>query len=52
MTLLGIGFDAGTLPPWIVAAVLWALGYAAWRWAGGKVRAELDAIQAEAGGLA
>nr|WP_315596529.1 branched-chain amino acid ABC transporter permease [uncultured Cupriavidus sp.] len=52
MTLLGIGFDAGTLPPWVVAAVLWALGYAAWRWAGGKVRAELDAIQAEAGGLA
>ncbi len=52
MTLLGIGFDAGTLPPWIVAAALWALGYAAWRWATAKVRAELDAIQAETGGLA
>ncbi|MCA3189338.1 MULTISPECIES: branched-chain amino acid ABC transporter permease [unclassified Cupriavidus] len=52
MSLLGIGFDAGTLTPWIVAAVLWALGYAAWRWATTKVRAELDAIQAETGGLA
>lgn len=52
MTLLGIGFDAGTLTPWIVAAALWALGYVAWRWATGKVRAELDAIQAETGGLA
>lgn len=52
MTLLGIGFDAGTLPPWIVAAALWALGYAAWRWATTKVRAELDAIQAETGGQA
>ena len=52
MSLLGIGFDAGTLTPWIVAAVMWALGYAAWRWATAKVRAELDAIQAETGGLA
>lgn len=52
MSLLGIGFDAGTLTPWIVAAVLWGLGYAAWRWATAKVRAELDAIQAETGGLA
>ncbi|PLP97028.1 branched-chain amino acid ABC transporter permease [Cupriavidus pauculus] len=52
MSLLGIGFDAGTLVPWIVAAALWALGYAAWRWATAKVRAELDAIQAETGGLA
>lgn len=52
MSLLGIGFDAGTLLPWIVAAALWALGYAAWRWATAKVRAELDAIQAETGGLA
>ncbi|WP_423193370.1 branched-chain amino acid ABC transporter permease [Cupriavidus sp. H18C2] len=49
MSLLGIGFDAGTLAPWIVAAVLWAVGFAAWRWTGGKVRAELDAIQAETG---
>ncbi|GJG98268.1 branched-chain amino acid ABC transporter permease [Cupriavidus pauculus] len=52
MSLMGIGFDAGTLPPWVVAAVLWAVGYAAWRWATGKVRAELDAIQAETGGIA
>ncbi|WP_066738064.1 branched-chain amino acid ABC transporter permease [Cupriavidus sp. D384] len=52
MLLLGIGFDAGTLLPWIVAAALWAVGYAAWRWAAAKVRAELDAIQAETGGLA
>ncbi|WP_343656385.1 branched-chain amino acid ABC transporter permease [Cupriavidus sp.] len=52
MSLLGVGFDAGTLPPWIVAAALWALGYAAWRWATAKVRAELDAIQAQTGGLA
>jgi len=52
MSLLGIGFDAGTLLPWIVAAALWAVGYAAWRWAAAKVRAELDAIQAETGGLA
>ncbi|AZG14606.1 MULTISPECIES: branched-chain amino acid ABC transporter permease [Cupriavidus] len=49
MSLLGIGFDAGTLAPWIVAAVLWAVGFVAWRWTGGKVRAELDAIQAETG---
>ncbi|SDO92987.1 amino acid/amide ABC transporter membrane protein 2, HAAT family [Ralstonia sp. 25mfcol4.1] len=52
MSLLGVGFDAGTLPPWIVAAALWALGYAAWRWATAKVRAELDAIQAQTEGLA
>ncbi|RZT42244.1 branched-chain amino acid ABC transporter permease [Cupriavidus agavae] len=52
MSLFGIAFNAGTLPPWIVAAVLWAVGCAAWRWAGAKVRAELDAIQAETGGLA
>jgi len=52
MSLLGVGFDAGTAPPWIVAAALWALGYAAWRWTRAKVRAELDAIQAETGGLA
>lgn len=52
MSLMGIGFDAGTLTPWVVAAVLWAVGYAAWRWTTGKVRAELDAIQAETGGIA
>jgi len=38
--------------PWIVAAALWAVGYVAWRWAGGRVRAELDKIQAEFGGQA
>ncbi|MWL87208.1 branched-chain amino acid ABC transporter permease [Cupriavidus sp. SW-Y-13] len=52
MSLFGIAFDAGTLTPWIVAAVLWAIGCFAWRWAGSKVRAQLDAIQAETGGLA
>jgi len=52
MSLFGIAFDAGTLTPWIVAAVLWAVGCLAWRWAGSKVRAQLDAIQAETGGLA
>ncbi|WP_061957765.1 branched-chain amino acid ABC transporter permease [Cupriavidus pauculus] len=52
MTLLGIGFDAATLAPWIVAAALWGIGYAAWRWTGAKVRAQLDAIQAETGGVA
>ena len=52
MSLLGIGFDAGTLPPWIVAAALWAVGFAAWRWTTARVRAQLDAIQAETGGRA
>jgi ABC-type transport system involved in cytochrome bd biosynthesis fused ATPase/permease subunit len=26
MSLVGIGFDAGTFAPWIVAAALWAMG--------------------------
>jgi len=52
MSLIGIGFDAGKLTPWIVAAALWALGYAAWRWATAQVRAQLDAIQAQTGGHA
>lgn len=52
MRLLGMAFDAGTVPPWIVAAALWAAGYAAWRWAVAKVRAALDAIHAETGGYA
>jgi len=52
MTLLGIGFDAAALTPWIVAAALWGIGFTAWRWAGAKVRAQLDAIQAETGGVA
>jgi branched-chain amino acid transport system permease protein len=52
MSLLGVGFDAGTFTPWIVAAALWALGYAAWRWATAQVRAQLDAIQAQTGGHA
>jgi len=52
MRLFGISFDAGTLAPWVVAAALWAAGYVAWRWAAGRVRAELDRIQAEFGGHA
>lgn len=52
MRLFGMAFDAGTVAPWIVAAALWAVGYVAWRWAGGRVRAELDKIQAEFGGQA
>ena len=52
MRLFGVAFDAGTVAPWIVAAALWAVGYVAWRWAGGRVRAELDKIQAEFGGQA
>ncbi|EKZ96713.1 branched-chain amino acid ABC transporter permease [Cupriavidus metallidurans] len=52
MSLVGINFDAGTFAPWIVAAALWALGYAAWRWAAGQVRAQLDAIQTQTGGHA
>ena len=47
MSLVGINFDAGTFAPWIVAAALWALGYAAWRLAAGQVRAQLDAIQTQ-----
>ncbi|MNT04373.1 hypothetical protein D3C72_1389490 [compost metagenome] len=52
MRLFGVAFDAGTVAPWIVAAALWAVGYVAWRWAAGRVRAELDKIQAEFGGQA
>lgn len=52
MRLFGVAFDAGTVAPWIVAAALWAVGYVAWRWAAGRVRAELDKIQAELGGQA
>jgi branched-chain amino acid transport system permease protein len=52
MRLFGVAFDAGTVAPWIFAAALWAVGYVAWRWAGGRVRAELDKIQAEFGGQA
>jgi len=52
MRLFGVAFDAGTVAPWIVAAALWAVGYVAWRWAGSRVRAELDKIQAEFGGQA
>ena len=50
MRLFGMAYDARTVAPWIVAAALWAVGYVAWRWAGGRVRAELDKIQAEFGG--
>lgn len=52
MRLFGVVFDAGTMAPWIVAAALWAVGYVAWRWAAGRVRAELEKIQAEFGGQA
>jgi len=47
MSLLGIGFDAGTVAPWIVAAVLWAVGLVAWRAAGARVRAAWDKLHGE-----
>lgn len=50
MTLFGVGFDAGTLPPWAVAAALWLIGLAAWRYTVGLARGRWDAIQAEIGG--
>lgn len=52
MRLFGVAFDAAALAPWLVAAALWAVGYVAWRWAAGRVRAELDKIQTEIGGQA
>ncbi|QET01480.1 branched-chain amino acid ABC transporter permease [Cupriavidus pauculus] len=52
MSLLGIPFDAGTPVPWIVAAVLWAVGALAWRHAAARVRATLERIQFETGGVA
>ncbi|NSX04753.1 branched-chain amino acid ABC transporter permease [Cupriavidus gilardii] len=53
MTLFGIGFDAGTLAPWGVAAALWLAGLAAWRFTVSLARARWDKVQAEiAGGAA
>ncbi len=53
MTLFGIAFDAGTLPPWGVAAALWLVGLAAWRFTVGQARLRWDKVQAEiAGGAA
>lgn len=47
MSLFGIGFDAATLAPWAVAAALWLVGLAAWRYAAGRARVRWDAVQAE-----
>lgn len=53
MTLFGIAFDAGTLAPWGVAAALWLVGLAAWRFTVGQARVRWDKVQAEiAGGAA
>ncbi|MCT9071803.1 branched-chain amino acid ABC transporter permease [Cupriavidus gilardii] len=53
MTLFGIAFDAGTLAPWGVAAALWLVGLAAWRFTVGHARLRWDKVQAEiAGGAA
>jgi len=47
MSLLGIGFDAGTVTPWVVAGVLWVVGLLAWRAAGARVRAAWDKLHGE-----
>ncbi|KWR87949.1 branched-chain amino acid ABC transporter permease [Cupriavidus sp. IDO] len=53
MSLFGIGFDAGTIAPWLVAAALWAGGLFAWRLAAARVRSAWDKVQMEiAGGRA
>ncbi|WP_179593447.1 branched-chain amino acid ABC transporter permease [Cupriavidus plantarum] len=52
MSLFGIPFDAGTPVPWIVAAALSAIGALAWRHAAARVRAALERIQFETGGVA
>lgn len=53
MSLFGIAFDAGTLAPWGVAAALWLVGLAAWRFTVGQARLRWDKVQAEiAGGAA
>lgn len=53
MSLLHIAFDAGTVAPWLVAAVLWVAGLLACRAARTRVRATWDRVQAEmAGGTA
>ncbi|MGT2508546.1 branched-chain amino acid ABC transporter permease [Cupriavidus basilensis] len=53
MSLFRIGFDAGTVTPWLVAAALWVAGLLACRAARTRVRATWDKVQAEmAGGTA
>lgn len=53
MSLFHIAFDAGTVAPWLVAAVLWVAGLLACRAARTRVRATWDKVQAEmAGGTA
>jgi branched-chain amino acid transport system permease protein len=53
MSLFGIGFDAASWMPWLAAAVLWAVGLAAWRLAVRASRAQWDKVQADiAGGRA
>ncbi|MCY1238223.1 hypothetical protein D9M72_509490 [compost metagenome] len=53
MSLFGVGFDAATWTPWLVAAVLWAAGLFAWRLAAARVRSAWDKVQMEiAGGRA
>lgn len=47
MRLFGIGFDAASVLPWVVAGGLWLLGLAGWRWAVARVRADWDRVQAE-----
>lgn len=42
MSLFGVGFDAGTLAPWLVAGLLWGVGALAWRYAAARVRAMLE----------
>jgi branched-chain amino acid transport system permease protein len=47
MTLFDVDFDASTAPPWMVAAVLWIAGGAAFNWAWKRVVRVWDEIQAE-----
>jgi branched-chain amino acid transport system permease protein len=50
MVLAGIGFNAASAGPWIVAAALWAVGALAWRAALARVRAAWDKVQLEIAG--
>ncbi len=55
MSLVGIGFDAASMVPWLVAGALWAGGLLAWKLATARVRAAWDKVQMEiaaAGGKA
>jgi len=53
MTLIGIGFDAASFVPWVVAAAIWLVGALSWRAATAKVRRAWDKVQMEiAGGKA